>query len=396
MRHVTDVERRARLVVRHRLDPTYRTADALGVAENLVAVHSTDPSSVFVGTAARMAKPSVAEIERALYDDRSLVRVHGMRRTLFVVPAGLGPVVQVSCTDAVAVQIRRRYAGVIEAGGITADGAKWLREAEEATLAALPDGMELAGAELSKRVPLLQEKILVGEGKKYEARQSVAPWVLTLLAATGRIVRGRPRGSWISSQYRWMTARTWLGERPEPPVLSLPTARAELVGRWLSAFGPGTVADLVWWTGWTTAAVRGALEDVGPVEVSLDGGATGLVLAEDEGPPPEEPSGPSAVLLPALDSTVMGWAGRDWFLGPHREALFDRNGNAGPTVWWDGRVVGGWVQRADGEVVCRLLEDVGADAEAAIALEADRLRGWLGSVRIIPRFRTPLERTLSA
>ena len=38
--------------------------------------------------------------------------------------------------------------------------------------------------------------------------------------------------------------------------------------------------------------------------------------------------------------TFMGWKERDWFLGEHAEPLFDRNGNAGPTVWRDGRVVG--------------------------------------------------------
>ncbi|HEY8201597.1 MAG TPA: crosslink repair DNA glycosylase YcaQ family protein, partial [Actinomycetota bacterium] len=238
------------------------------------------------------------------------------------------------------------------------------------------------------------ETVLVGEGKKYEARQAVTPWVLTLLAADARIVRGRPRGSWISSQYRWMTARTWLDGRPAPPALPLPAARTELVRRWLAAFGPGTFADLAWWTGWTTTALRDALADIGPAEVSLDGGATGLVLPGDDAPPHEEPSGPAVVFLPALDSTVMGWAGRDWFLGPHRESLFDRNGNAGPTVWWDGRVVGGWAQRAGGEVAYRLLEDV--EAEAAGASEAERLRRWLAAVRVTPRFRTPLERTLSA
>jgi hypothetical protein len=75
--------------------------------------------------------------------------------------------------------------------------------------------------------------------------------------------------------------------------------------------------------------------------------------------------------------------------------LYDTMGNAGPTVWCDGRVVGAWAQRADGEVVWRLLEDVGSDAEAMIAREAASVTGWLGAVRVQPRFRTPLERELS-
>ena len=92
----------------------------------------------------------------------------------------------------------------------------------------------------------------------------------------------------------------------------------------------------------------------------------------------------------------MGWQARDWYLGAHRERLFDHSGNIGPTVWWDGRIVGGWAQRKeDGEVVLGLLEDLGADAAAAIAAEAQRVRDWIGDVRVTPRMRTPLERELA-
>jgi hypothetical protein len=92
----------------------------------------------------------------------------------------------------------------------------------------------------------------------------------------------------------------------------------------------------------------------------------------------------------------MGWKDRSWFLGGHAPALFDRSGNIGPTIWWDGRIVGGWAQRKDGEVVCRLLEDAGADAQAAIAAQVERLTPLLGAARVTPRFRTPLERELTS
>ncbi len=91
----------------------------------------------------------------------------------------------------------------------------------------------------------------------------------------------------------------------------------------------------------------------------------------------------------------MAWKERDWYLGDHGAVLFDRNGNAGPTVWVDGRVVGGWTQRADGEVVFELLEDVGRETTAAITQEADALASRLGDVRVKPRFPTPLHRHLA-
>ena len=135
------------------------------------------------------------------------------------------------------------------------------------------------------------------------------------------------------------------------------------------------------------------MAELGAVEVALDDGV-GLVLPDDDGPERDVP-GPWAALLPALDTTTMGWASRDWYLGAHRPRLFDTNGNAGPTVWSDGRVVGGWLQRPDGEVVVRLLEDIGVESTSAIDLEAARLAEWLGPIRITPRFRTTLEQELS-
>ena len=127
------------------------------------------------------------------------------------------------------------------------------------------------------------------------------------------------------------------------------------------------------------------------MEVELDDG-TGWVLPDDVGL--TRTPKPWVALLPALDSTTMGWKERRWYLGEHAAALFDRNGNAGPTVWADGRVVGAWTQRPDGDVVFELVEDVGRERAAAIAQEAGALQARLGDVRVKPRFPTPLQKRL--
>ncbi len=156
----------------------------------------------------------------------------------------------------------------------------------------------------------------------------------------------------------------------------------------------GPVSDLQWWGGWSGGQTKAALAALPVAEVDLDG-QPGVALADDLEFPAAEVA-PGAALLPALDPTPMGWQERDWFLGPHRAALFDRTGNIGPTVWWARRVAGGWAQRASGEIVFRLLDDIGADGAAAVSREAARLEAWLGTARATPRFRTPLERELSA
>jgi hypothetical protein len=392
VRRIGVMERRARLGLRHHLAPAARAASVVEVAENLVGLHGTDPASVFLAAAARMRQPEVGAIERAMYDERVLLRMLGMRRTMFVVPVELAPIVQAACTQAIAAAQRSLLLRLLDQSGITTgDPKRWLEEVEEATVKALAARGQALAAELAADEPRLAEQLQFAEGKSYAARQSVATRVLLVLAAEGRIARGRPRGSWISGQYRWSLMESWL-----PAGMaewSTEAAQAELVRRWLAAFGPGTAADLRWWTGLTAGQVKRALATVGAVEVDLDG-TPGLVLADDLAPPAA--AEPWVALLPALDPTVMGWTGRGWYLGEHGPTLFDRNGNAGPTVWWDGRIVGGWASRGNGEIAYRLLEDVGADGVAAVEAAAGRLADWLGTVRVTPRFRTPLERELSA
>ena len=388
---MTVEERRARLGVRHRLAAGARVDDAIAIADAVVALHGTDPATVFLSAAARMVTPSVERLEKALYDDRLLVRTLCMRRTMFVLPVTMVPVVQAACTDALVAGERKRTLGMLEEAGVP--GAdRHLKELEAATLAAIVEAGEATGAEISKAVPGLRQKFVVGVGTKWEGTIGLTTRVLFLLATEQKIVRGRPRGGWTSSQYRWSPMSSWL-----PAPATLPTAddaRVELCRRWLRAFGPAPLTDLKWWSGLNLGQVRTAVAHLDVVEVDLDG-APGVVLSDDVEPTPAP--APWIALLPALDPTTMGWQRRDWYLGDHAKALFDTNGNAGPTVWCDGRVIGGWVQRkATGEVVVRLLEDAGAEVSAALEVEAARLTEWLGAVRITPRFPTPLQRQLSA
>lgn len=386
-RHITIEERRARLGRRHFLAAP--GGDVTQVAGALCGLHSSDPVTVHLAAWARVDGFAHDVLESALYTDRTLLRMLGMRRTMFVVPRDLAAVMDAACTRHLVATERRRLVGMLEVQDIAEDGEAWLAEVERATLAAIDRRGEATAMELREDVPELQQQLVFGEGKTWGGTFGVSTRVLFLLATAGDIVRARPLGTWISSQYRWATTEGWIGRLP---VLGTGPARAELAGRWLAAFGPGTELDLKWWTGWTVRDTRAALAAVGAVEVALDG-ATGYVLPDDVEPvaAPE----PWVALLPSLDPTVMGWKERTWYLEEHGPQLFDRNGNAGPTVWVDGRIVGAWAQQQDGQVAVHLLEDVGSEAAAEVARAAARLAGWLGETRITPRFRSPVEKRLA-
>jgi hypothetical protein len=297
-------------------------------------------------------------------------------------------VIQTACTDQIAERLRRQLTQVVQGAGIAPDAATWLKDVGEAAVRALAARGSATGAELARDEPRLRTQIVDAADNPYGGAVNLTSRLLTLLSAEGLIVRGRPRGGWTSTQFTWSAT----GARAE---LTAAAAQAELARRWLFTFGPAPVSDLQWWTGWAAGQVRQALAELQVTEVGL-GGATGIMLTSDE-PTLDEPTAvpPWPALLPALDPTAMGWRDRAWYVGDHARALFDRSGNIGPTAWWDGRIVGGWAQRKDGEIVVRLLEDTGAEAGAAIAAEAERLRAWIDSDRVTPRFRTPLERELA-
>jgi len=394
MRHLDVVERRRRLLARHHLAQPGSGIEQ--VADDLVGLHSTDPATVVLSLRARLGTFRVADLEDALYERRSLLRMLAMRRTMFVVPLDLAAVMQSSCASALVPGERRKLVVLLEEAGISDDIDGWIARLEAETLSALREHGPLPASKLGKLVPDLATQLQVAVGKAYAGTVGVSTRLLFLMSTEGKLARGRPLGSWISSQYRWERMGDWIGPMARIPVEE---ARAELVRRWLHAYGPGTLDDLTWWTKWTKGHVRAALAAVDAVEVTVDAGdgvpAAAWLLADDLEPAPVPTDGPVVNLLPSLDPTIMGWKQRGWYLGPHAAPLFDRTGNAGPTILVDGRAVGAWSQRAGGEVVTRLLEPMARSVERRVAERANCLTEWMDGVRVTPRFPTPLEKELA-
>lgn len=393
VRHISVDERHARLALRHRLVPGERSDDVAEVTDSLVALHSSDPASVYLSAIARMATPSLEAVSAALYDARSVVRHHGMRRTLWVMAPDAARAVYGACTAGLAVTEWTRMVKLVEDSGVAVDGAAWTAAARAETIRALRALGSATARRLGREIPDLQAaKLQLSPGKPYAGTQSAHTRVLQNLGFDGAIVRGGPSGSWIRGEYTWAVMDEWL---PGGVIgMESRAAVAALVGRYLAAFGPVTTTDVRWWTGLTAGAVTTALADVGAVAVELDDGPA-WVHPADVDPVAVEESW--VALLPSLDPTTMGWKERGFTLGDlggFEGPLFDRNGNAGPTVWMDGRVVGGWAQRPDGKVVVRTLVDIPRGRLAEITRAAARLGELLDGVAVNPRFQTLLQKEL--
>jgi hypothetical protein len=383
-------ERRARLARRHRHLPEERVDDVARIADDLVALHSTDPVTVYLSAMVRMRRPSVAAVEKALYVDRSVIRHHGMRRTLWVGTPDVIRLVHAAATRKLAGPEHRRTAKLLAANGVE-DPEGWLEDARARVLAALREHGPLTARSLGAKVPALRHPIVMAPGKSYSATVSAHTRVLLNLGFEGHIVRTRPTGTWVNGAYTYAAMDEWLdgglGEVTERE------AACGLASRWLRRFGPATTADLQWWAGWTVATTRRALMDCGAVEVALDTGPGWVAPGDEDEEPPVDGW---VALLPGLDPTTMGWKQRDWYLPAESRQAFDRMGNAGPTIWVDGRVVGVWAQGADGVIRTHLFQALPPETVVLVEERAADLAAMVGATRFTVRFPSAVSSALAA
>ena len=410
-RTISDSERRARLVFRHRLGPQDPNDDAaksspFDISRSVVALHSSDPGSVYLSVLARSPSTTIESVSSALYEGRVLARVHGMRRTLWVTGIDTAAdIIAASSTRLVRAE-RRRLASFLADHGV-GDPEAWIDEARAEILDFVAHIGLVDTRTVGEALPHRAIGFEVAAGKKYAGTVTAHTRILLILGFEGCIVRAAPLGSWIASQYRWAEPSSWF-DRPlvgdhesnsggQPPSSRVAEAQAAVIERYLRAFGPVTTDDVVWWTGWPKGVVTRALGEVAATEVDL-GGSIGWLSSSDNfsmTPDLGAAADRSVALLPALDPTTMGWKHRDHYLDPAMTVhLFDRNGNGGPTIWVGGRVVGGWSQRDDGEMAYRLLTDVGTEATRAIEDELARLAELIGDTRYKVRFPNPLNTEL--
>lgn len=385
---ITDAARRRGIGARHLLAPSGRTDDVVAIARSLVALHSSDPVTVYLSVLARMRNPDLEAVATALYADRSLIRHHAMRTTLWVAPPETAALMHRACTVKIAAVQRRRTEKFLADSGLS-DAGPWLAAAKEQVQALLAEKGSMTARQIGTLIPDLARPLVLAEKKVYASVQGAHSRVLTGLGYDGAAVRTRPGGTWINAQYAWAPMVSWAPDLHTAMHFgTAQDAQADLAHLWLTQFGPGTERDLSWWMGWTLGDTRAAigacqaqpvLTNAGPAWMSRDADLSTV----DERLVTEERW---VALLPGLDPTVMGWKDRAFYAPAGGEAAWDKNGNAGPTIWVDGQVVGAWGQTKDGDIRLHFFADVRPDRKVQVAERAEEVEQWLGTSRISWRF----------
>ena len=346
---------------RHGLAPDGAHPTPAAAASAMAGAQAQVQASAEHSVARRVTGATRTDVQRALWEERSLIRVHGPRGTVHLLPTEDLP----GWTGALgAVPWRSPFAEDVRLSPAQTD------EVVAAVGEALEDDDltidELTDAVVRRVGPWAGERVM-------PAFQDFWPrWRQALDTAghRGALCFGRPRGRRVTYAH----PRRWLpGFRPAPAD----EAVGAVLRHYLRAYGPATSQQFAQWIGapprW--AADRFAEHASELTAVTYDG-SPAWVAADDttfaDGPVPP------IVLLPYFDAFVIGCRPRErLFPGPAATRALAPSGQAGnfPVLLVDGVAAGVWHQRRSGRRVAVTVEPLRRLSRAHLtALDAEVAR----------------------
>jgi hypothetical protein len=321
--------------------------DPVAVAERLLAVQGQDPRGVRLAIRSRTEGLSVADVDHALTEDRSLLISWLNRGTLHLVRSEDYPWLHALMTPPLFTGNARR----LGQEGVTPSAA-------ERGVAVIQRGLADEG-------PLTRSQLrdrVAAAGVRTDGQALVH--ILMLASLRGLAVRGPMLGR----EQAYVLVRDWLGE-PARPV-DRRRALAELARRYFRGHGPATDRDLANWAGLPLRDARAGLDAIAPELALRDRGLFDLAdrPCAAKLPPPR--------LLGSFDPVLLGWRSRESLLGSHRSAII-ANGVFRPFALVRGRAAALWRLHKQ-QVVIKPFVELSDDDAAALHAEAVDVVRYLG------------------
>ena len=355
-------------VRRHHLDRRAPAGSLLPVASRLCGLHAQVMSSAELTAWARVEDLDRQAVQRALWQDRTLVKTWAMRGTLHLLPAAELPVWHA------ALGTSRRYlrpAQWQKYFGLTMEQLDGLTEAVATAL----------DARVMTREELVREVGRITGSAAFAAKLGESSWgtILKPAAFAGRLCFGPSLGQRV----RFTRPDTWLGA-PTAPV-DPQAATAAITRRFLAAYGPATHRDLArWWSGGGVLIARRWIAALGDEACPVDlDGEHAWMLAEDAREASDAAVTRSVRLLPGFDQYVVAASCHVERLlpGALRNRVFRPQGWISPVLLVNGRILGVWRHEIKGSRVEVSIEPFihpPAWARRAAGREAERLAAFLG------------------
>jgi hypothetical protein len=355
-------------VRRHHLDQRAPAGSMLAVAGRLCGLHAQVMSSAELTAWARVEDLDRGAVQRALWEDRTLVKTWAMRGTLHLLPAAELPLWHAGLSTSpryLRPALWQKYFG------ITIEQLDRLTE----LIADALDGRVMTREELAREVARLSGSAALG------AQLAQGSWgtILKPAAFTGRLCFAPSLGQRV----RFTRPDTWLAAALQPADPQ--TAASAVARRFLAAYGPATHQDLArWWNGGGISTARQWIASLGDevTPVDLDG-ARAWILTTDTREIRELAPVRSVRLLPGFDQFVVGasWHARHLLPGDMRGRVYRPQGWISPVLLVNGFMRGTWRHEVRGsrlEIVVEPFVSLPAWVRRAAAQEAERLTAFLG------------------
>jgi hypothetical protein len=345
--------------------------DPVGLVGQLCGLQAQVAPGPYLALWARLRDFSIAGVERALYEERSLTRLWLMRGTLHVVPTADLPI-YIGATVGLGLQ---RWASYLPSG-VGAEDIPWARLRELSREA-------LSGGPLSKN-ELIES--LEASGTALPAGLSWGQFLYGL-CMQGLLVHARPSGGWHHyGRVRFAWRADWTGI-PDEEILPEEEAWARLLLRYLGAFGPATVQDFAHWVGLKVGQARAALKQVQPQlsEVRLEDDERRFWVLQEDLPALLAADSRSLLpprLLPRFDPLLLGYRDKARVLPvEHYKQIFRPQAEVSAAVLVEGGVVGTWKYRLPGgrlkDVSLEPFSPLPAEVQEALAEEVAVLERWV-------------------
>jgi hypothetical protein len=314
---------------------------------------------------ARVEQLRSDDVQRALWQDRTLVKTWAMRGTLHLVSVADFPLY----VAALSTRSHYRRGSWLKYHGVTLDEIEAILAGVQQTLSG--DGLtrEQLADQLAERTatPKLAELLRSGWGA-----------LLKPAAFQGLLCFGPSQGQ----QVTFVRPSDWIGpwQAPEPQ-----RALATIARRFLATYGPATIDEFARWLGLEQSDARRVFRALGDEVVAVDvEGWSASALRSDIAELETASAPPTVRLLPHFDPYTLAIARHSSYLLPeaHKGRVYRPQGWISPVVLIDGRIAGVWEhdkQRAATALTVDLFAPPDAAIERGVAAEAERLGAFLDS-----------------
>lgn len=354
-------------VRRHHLDKRLPAGSMLAAASELCGLHAQVLSSAALTVWARVESLERGAVQRALWEDRTLVKTWAMRGTLHLLPVDDLPLWHAALSTS------RRYqkAGLWRRFGLTLDELDRLTEAVGAAL----DGCLMTREELAKKVGQMTGS------RRFAKKLAFGSWgtILKPAAMSGRLCFAPSAGQRV----RFTRPKSWIPELG--PQIDTQLATKMVTSRFLATYGPATYDDLArWWGGGGITTARQWIaamgEEVSPVEVD---GVQAWMLASEVLQAREHTPQRSVRLIPAFDQYVVGASrhAEHLLIGAPRSRVYRPQGWISPVLLINGFMQGVWRHEIKGsqiEVVIEPFIKIPSWARRSAEAEGERLAAFFG------------------